>query len=76
MLIQIGYGNHKTVKSLPNNFADTLPPLKSDLAKAAFKDPYNFGFVDTTTSSLSFKEQHKGRIRFARDDSAFRRGRL
>ena len=26
----------------------TLPPLKSDLAKATFKDPYNFGFVDMT----------------------------
>ena len=23
-----------------------LPPLKSDLAKAVFKDPYNLGFVD------------------------------
>lgn len=41
-------GYHKKVKSLPNNFADTLPPIKSDLAKAAFKDPYNFGFVDMT----------------------------
>ena len=48
MLMQIGDGYHKKVKSLPNNFADTLPPLKSDLAKAAFKDPYNFGFVDMT----------------------------
>ena len=48
MLMQIEDGYHKKVKSLPNNFADTLPPLKSDLAKAAFKDPYNFGFVDMT----------------------------
>ena len=48
MLMQIDDGYHKKVKSLPNNFADTLPPLKSDLAKAAFKDPYNFGFVDMT----------------------------
>ena len=46
MLMQIDDGYHKKVKSLPNNFADTLPPIKSDLAKAAFKDPYNFGFVD------------------------------
>ena len=76
MLMQIENGYHKQVKSLPNNFADTLPPLKSDLAKAAFKDPYNFNFVDTTTSSLSFKEQHKGRIRFAWDDTAFRCGCL
>ncbi len=48
MLMQIEDDYHKKVKSLPNNFADTLPPLKSDLAKAAFKDPYNFGFVDMT----------------------------
>ena len=48
MLMQIEDGYHKKVKSLPNNFPDTLPPLKSDLAKAAFKDPYNFGFVDMT----------------------------
>ena len=48
MLMQIEDGYHKKVKSLPNNFADTLPPLKSDLAKAAFKDPYNFGFIDMT----------------------------
>ena len=33
---------------MPNNFDITLPPVKSDLAKAAFKDPYNFGFVDMT----------------------------
>ena len=46
MLMQVEDGYHKKVKSLPNNFADTLPPLKSDLAKAAFKDPYNFGFVE------------------------------
>ena len=48
MLMQIDDGYHKKVKSFPNNFADTLPPLKSDLAKAAFKDPYNFGFVNMT----------------------------
>lgn len=28
MLMQIDDGYHKKVKSLPNNFADTLPPLK------------------------------------------------
>lgn len=48
MLMQIDDDYHKKVKSLPNNFEDTLPPIKSDLAKAAFKDPYNFGFVDMT----------------------------
>ena len=46
MLMQIDDGYYKKKQPLPNNFASTLPPVHSDLAKAAFKDPYNFGFVD------------------------------
>lgn len=30
-----------------NNFANTLPPVHSDFAKYAFKDPYCFGFIGT-----------------------------
>lgn len=48
MLMQIDGEYHKRAKALPNNFATTLPPVNSDLAKAAFKDPYNLGFVDMT----------------------------
>ena len=48
MMMQIEDGYHKKAIALPNNFDITLPPVKSDLAKAAFKDPYNFGFVDMT----------------------------
>ena len=48
MMMQIEDGYHKKNVALPNNFDTTLPPVKSDLAKAAFKDPYNFGFVDMT----------------------------
>jgi len=48
MLMQIADGYHKKAAALPNNFDTTLPPVKSDLAKAVFKDPYNFGFVDMT----------------------------
>ena len=48
MMMQIEDGYHKKAVALPNNFDTTLPPIKSDLAKAAFKDPYNFGFVDMT----------------------------
>ena len=48
MMMQIEDGYHKKAIALPNNFDTTLPPIKSDLAKAAFKDPYNFGFVDMT----------------------------
>ncbi|MBR1546359.1 MAG: DUF1016 family protein [Prevotella sp.] len=48
MLMQIGDNYHTKTQALPNNFDTTLPPVHSDLAKAAFKDPYNFGFVDMT----------------------------
>ena len=48
MLMQIDDDYHKKASALPNNFDTTLPPVKSDLAQAAFKDPYNFGFVDMT----------------------------
>ena len=48
MLMQIEDKYHTKARSLPNNFDSTLPPVHSDLAKAAFKDPYNFGFVDMT----------------------------
>ena len=48
MVLQIDNDYHKKIKTLPNNFADTLPPVHSDLAKATFKDPYNLGFLDMT----------------------------
>lgn len=48
MLMQIEGEYHKKAVALPNNFDSTLPPVNSDLARAAFKDPYNFGFVDMT----------------------------
>ena len=48
MLMQIKDEYHKKTRALPNNFNTTLPPVNSDLARAAFKDPYNFGFVDMT----------------------------
>ncbi len=46
MMMQIEDGYHKKVRPIPNNFNTTLPPVNSDLARAVFKDPYNFGFVD------------------------------
>ena len=48
MLMQIEDGYYKKARPLPNNFETTLPPVNSDLARAAFKDPYNLGFVDMT----------------------------
>ena len=54
MLLQIESEYHKNIKALPNNFGSTLPPVHSDLAQAAFKDPYNLGFVDMT----KVKQEH------------------
>lgn len=48
MMMQIEDGYYKKAQALPNNFDVTLPPANSDLARAAFKDPYNLGFVDMT----------------------------
>lgn len=48
MMMQIEDGYYKKARPLPNNFDTTLPPVNSDLAKVAFKDPYNLGFVDMT----------------------------
>ena len=46
MLMQISDNYHQKAQALPNNFSTALPPVNSDLAKAVFKDPYNFGFVE------------------------------
>ena len=48
MMMQIASNYHIKAQALPNNFSITLPPVNSDLARAAFKDPYNLGFVDMT----------------------------
>ena len=48
MMMQIEDDYYKKARPLPNNFDITLPPVNSDLAKAVFKDPYKFGFVDMT----------------------------
>ena len=42
------FGKHFLKLQMTDIQLITLPPLKSDLAKAACKDPYNFGFVDMT----------------------------
>lgn len=46
MMMQIEDDYYKKARPLPHNFDITLPPVNSDLAKAVFKDPYKFGFVD------------------------------
>lgn len=47
MLTQINNGYINAKGNAINNFAATLPPLQSDLARYTFKDPYNFSFLGT-----------------------------
>ncbi|MBQ7551067.1 MAG: DUF1016 family protein [Bacteroidales bacterium] len=46
MLMQVNSKMYEHRGKAINNFSQTLPVLQSDLAKAAFKDPYHFGFLD------------------------------
>ncbi len=64
MLMQIEDKYHTKVQSLPNNFALTLPPVNSDLARAVFKDPYNLGFVDMTKvkQEMDLEEQLANKV--------------
>lgn len=64
MMMQIEDGYYKKTRPLPNNFEITLPPTNSDLAKAAFKDPYNLGFVDMTKvkQELDLEEQLTSKV--------------
>lgn len=47
MMSQIGNGYMERVGKSINNFDTTLPDFQSDLARYAFKDPYNFSFIGT-----------------------------
>lgn len=47
MLTQVDNGYIRAVGKSITNFAHTLPAYQSDLAKYAFKDPYNFSFIGT-----------------------------
>ena len=64
MLLQIADGYVDKAQSLPNNFSSTLPPVHSDMAKAAFKDPYNLGFVDyaKVKKELDLEDQLSSKI--------------
>ncbi len=47
MLSQVANGYINALGKSVNNFNTTLPIYQSDLAKFAFKDPYNFSFIGT-----------------------------
>jgi predicted nuclease of restriction endonuclease-like (RecB) superfamily len=45
LTVQIESRLHARSGRAMNNFARTLPPAQSDLAREVLKDPYNFGFL-------------------------------
>lgn len=47
MMSRISSGYLEAVGNSINNFDSTLPDFQSDLARYAFKDPYNFSFIGT-----------------------------
>ena len=47
MLTQVANGYIHAKGNSINNFEHTLPPVQSDLARQAFKDPYKFSFLGT-----------------------------
>ena len=46
MMLQVNGGLYGRYGKAVTNFNQTLPAIQSDLAQAAFKDPYHFGFLD------------------------------
>lgn len=48
MLLQVSGNLYERQGKIISNFKDTLPAVRSDLAQAVFKDPYNFDFIDMT----------------------------
>lgn len=64
MLTQINNGYINAKGNAINNFASTLPPLQSDLARYTFKDPYNFSFLGTVAlqNELDIEKQLTQRV--------------
>lgn len=64
MLTQINNGYINAKGNTINNFASTLPPLQSDLARYTFKDPYNFSFLGTVAlqNELDIEKQLTQRV--------------
>ena len=64
MLMQIDGKLYERSGKAINNFTKTLPTPQSDLAKAVFKDPYNFGFIDMSgkQNELDIERQLINRI--------------
>ena len=59
MMLQVSGGLYERYGKAVTNFSQTLPSVQSDLAQAAFKDPYHFGFLDVTgkRNELAIEQQ-------------------
>lgn len=64
MLTQIANGYIKAKGNAINNFQNILPSYQSDLAKYAFKDPYNFSFIGTVAlqNELDIEKSLAGKV--------------
>ena len=64
MLTQIANGYINAKGKAINNFESILPTYQSDLAKYAFKDPYNFSFIGTMAlqNELDIEKSLAGRV--------------
>ena len=64
MLMQVDSKLYERSGKAINNFTQTLPFPQSDLAKAVFKDPYNFGFIEMSAkqNELDIERQLTSRI--------------
>lgn len=59
MLQNISLDYYHTKGKEVNNFESTLPPVHSDFARYAFKDPYCFGFVGTISLKSELEIEKK-----------------
>ncbi len=64
MLMQVNSNLYERTGKAITNFGETLPEPQSDLAKAVFKDPYNFGFIKLSDrqNELDVESQLTNRI--------------
>lgn len=66
LAMQIESNYHKRIGASVNNFQKVLPPLDSDMANNAFKDPYVFDFL-TLRDGYKEKELERSMLEKIRD---------
>ena len=58
--MQIETQAHRRIGRAVTNFARTLPPPQSDLAKQVLKDPYTFDFLTLSAEARERRSRSKG----------------